>query len=147
MPPPANPVAGNDLVRGAADLVVLSVLADGPLYGYAITKRVAAQSDGLMKLGPGILYPLLHQLERDGLLSSNWETIRADGADHDDDGSSGGRRRKWYRLSAKGRRRLAKRIEVHRAYQAVIDSFLPAVGRGPAPHAPAQPVDPGRARR
>ena len=84
-----------------------------------------------MKVGPGMLYPLLHQLERDGLLSSNWETIRADGAD-DDDRSNGGRRRKWYRLSAKGRRRLAKRIEVHRAYQAVIDSFLPAVGRGTA---------------
>ena len=118
------------LLKGSLSVLILKTVSRGPLYGYAITKRVAAKSDGLMKVGPGMLYPLLHQLERDGLLSSNWETIRADGAD--DDGSSGGRRRKWYRLSAKGRRRLAKRIEVHRAYQAVIDSFLPTVERGPA---------------
>jgi DNA-binding PadR family transcriptional regulator len=121
---PRPPVhSGQDLIRGAADLVVLSVLADGPQYGYAITKRVAAKSDGAMKLGAGVLYPLLHQLERDGFLLSSWETIRADNAA---DGAEGdGRRRKWYRLSAKGRRRLAKRIEAHRAYQALIESFLP----------------------
>lgn len=112
-----------DLVRNAADLVVLSVLADGPLYGYAITKQVVAKSGGVMGMGPGVLYPLLHQLESDGLLLSSWETIKASTAE--DDGP--GRRRKWYRLSAKGRRRLAKRIAAHRAYQALIDSFLPDI--------------------
>ena len=110
-----------DLIRGAADLVVLSVLADGPLYGYAITKQLAARSGGAMRLGPGVLYPLLHQLESDRLLLSSWETIKASGAD--DDGA--GRRRKWYRLSAKGKRRLHKRIAAHRAYQTLIESFLP----------------------
>ena len=64
--PRSSNTSGSDLIRGAADLVVLSVLADAPLYGYAITKRVAAQSGGTMKLGPGVLYPLLHQLEREG---------------------------------------------------------------------------------
>jgi len=139
----------SDPVRNAADLVLLSVLADGPLYGYAITKRVAAQSGGAMKLGPGVLYPLLHQLEGEGLLLSSWETIRADdaaesaaaeggaggGAEAGGDGASqrgGGRRRKWYRLSARGRRRLAKRIESHRAYHAIIESFIPDAERGGA---------------
>ena len=73
-----------------------------------------------------VLYPLLHQLEREGLLLSSWETIRADAGD------GGGRKRKWYRLSARGRRRLAKRIEAHRAYHALIESFLPSAERGRA---------------
>jgi DNA-binding PadR family transcriptional regulator len=122
----ANGTTKGDLIRGAADLVVLSVLADGPLYGYAITKRIAAQSDGVMNLGAGALYPLLHQMERDGLLIASWDAVRSSrGVDDDDE--PGGRRRKWYRLSARGRRRLAKRIDAHRAYQALIESFLPGV--------------------
>ena len=110
-----------DLVRTSADLLVLSVLADGPLYGYAITKQVAARSGGSIRLTPGVLYPLLHQLEQSGLLLSNWETVQA--PDNEDEDK--GRRRKWYRLSAKGRKRLAQRIASHRAYQKMIESFLP----------------------
>ncbi len=110
----------SDLVQGATDLLVLSVLADRPAYGYAITKQAAAKSDGAVRLTPGVLYPLLHKLEKQGLLLSSWETIQAEG---NEDGR--GRKRKWYRLSARGRRRLEQRVAAHRAYQAVIESFLP----------------------
>jgi DNA-binding PadR family transcriptional regulator len=109
----------DDLLRSSTDLVVMSVLADEPLYGYAIIKQVGAKSGGAVRLTAGVLYPLLHQLEAQGLLLSSWEAVKAD------DGSGPGRRRKWYRLSAKGRRRLTQRVEAHRAYQAVIESFLP----------------------
>ncbi len=109
-----------DLIRGASDLLVLSILADGPQYGYAIARRLAAGSDGAVRLSPGVLYPLLHKMEKQGLLLSSWETVQARG---NPDGP--GRKRKWYRLSAKGRRRLAQRVAAHRAYQALIDSFLP----------------------
>lgn len=110
-----------DLLRTSADLVVLSVLADGPKYGYAITKQVAAQSGGAMRMTAGVLYPLLHQMEQEGLLMSSWETVQA--ADNNDEDK--GRKRKWYRLSAKGKKRLAQRIAAHRAYQAMIETFLP----------------------
>ena len=111
----------SDLIRNSADLLVLSVLADGPAYGYAITKQVSAKSGGAIRLTPGVLYPLLHQLEHDGLLLSSWETIQAPGNEDEEKG----RKRKWYRLSAKGKRRLAQRVDAHRAYQAMIESFLP----------------------
>jgi PadR family transcriptional regulator PadR len=110
-----------DLLKGAAYLLVLSVLADAPLYGYAITKQVAAKSAGAIRLTPGVLYPLLHELEKAGLLLSSWETVQAP----DNDDAEKGRKRKWYRLSAKGRKRLNQRVEAHRAYQAMIESFLP----------------------
>lgn len=106
-----------DLVRNAADLLVLSVLSDGPLYGYAITKRVAAQSDDRIRLTPGVLYPLLNRMEQQGLLLASWDVVQAEGG--------AGRKRKWYRLSAKGKRRLAQRAAAHRAYLAVVESFLP----------------------
>jgi PadR family transcriptional regulator PadR len=112
---------GGDLLKGAADLLVLSVLADAPLYGYAITKQVAAKSGGAIRLTPGVLYPLLHELEKHGLLLSSWETVQAP----DNDDAEKGRKRKWYRLSAKGRKRLNQRAAAHRAYQAMIESFLP----------------------
>ena len=110
-----------DILRSSSDLVVLSVLADGPKFGYAITKQVAAQSGGAVRLTPGVLYPLLHQLEEEGLLLSSWETVQAQNSGEDDKG----RKRKWYRLSAKGRKRLSQRVAMHRALQKMIESFLP----------------------
>lgn len=127
MPEPASSSSSSsatgrsDLVKGAGDLLVLSVLADGPLYGYAITRQVAAKSGGTIRLTPGVLYPLLHELEKSGLLLSSWETVQAP----DNENEEKGRRRKWYRLSAKGRKRLTQRIESHRALQKMIESFLP----------------------
>ena len=108
------------LLRGSTDLVVLAVLADGPLYGYGIAKRVTNGSDGHFRLTPGVLYPLLHEMEQQGLLLSSWDAVQAEGSE------SGGRRRKWYRLSAKGKKQLARRAAAHRTVQRVIESFLPA---------------------
>ena len=118
---PSKPGPSGDLLKGAGDLLVLSVLADGPLYGYAITKQLTARSGGSIRLTPGVLYPMLHELERSGLLLSSWETVLA--PDNEDEDK--GRKRKWYRLSAKGRKRLAQRVAAHRAYQKMIESFLP----------------------
>jgi PadR family transcriptional regulator PadR len=116
-----------------AELVLLSLLAERPLYGYAITKEAAARSEGRLRLTPGVLYPLLKTLEAQGLILSTWETIRSDRAGEEaEDGD--GRRRKWYRLSAKGRKRLEQRVAAHRAYRAVIDAFIgPGAGAEEAP--------------
>lgn len=103
-----------------AELVVLSLLADEPLYGYLITKKAAARSEGAFNLTPGVLYPLLKRLERQGLVTSSWEEIRSERAEED----ATGRRRKWYRLSAKGRKRLEASIQAHREYQRALNAFL-----------------------
>ena len=103
-----------------AELVVLSVLLDDTLYGYAISKRVAAESGGEIVLSPGVLYPLLAKLESQGLIASTWETVKSERNEDEE----GGRRRKWYRLSPKGRKRLASRVEAHRQYQSLIGGFI-----------------------
>ncbi|MBX3364312.1 MAG: helix-turn-helix transcriptional regulator [Phycisphaeraceae bacterium] len=103
-----------------AELVVLSLLRDEPLYGYALTQRAAQQSAGAVSLTPGVLYPLLKRLESQGLVFSSWEEVRSDRAEPGETG----RRRKWYRLSPRGRRRLAQSIEAHRAYTRMMDAIL-----------------------
>lgn len=117
-------MGSGELGNDAAELVVLSVLAEEPLYGYAIAKRIAARSEGGLRLGPGALYPLLSKLEKGGLVLASWEEVRSERADPE----ASGRKRKWYRLSAKGRRRLAQRIEAHRAHQSLIELFIPREG-------------------
>ena len=113
-------MVGREPTQSAVDLVLLSVLSEEPLYGYAISKRVAAGSDGAMKLSPGVLYPLLRTLEKQGLIAATWETVRSERAEE----GTEGRKRKWYRLSEKGRKHLEQRIAAHRAHQAMIERFL-----------------------
>lgn len=107
-----------------AELLVLSVLAERPSYGYAIAKHIAAQSENAFKLPPSQLYPLMTKLEKQGLVTPSWEEVKAAETDAD----APGRRRKWYRLSPKGRKRLAQRVEAHRRFTALIDAFIPAEG-------------------
>ncbi|QQS08235.1 MAG: PadR family transcriptional regulator [Phycisphaerales bacterium] len=103
------------------ELVVLSLLADGPKYGYLLTKEAKAKTDGALRLTPGVLYPLLQELEASGLITGSWEEVRA--VSRDDD-SGAGRKRKWYKISPKGRKRLARRVDAHRAYTAMMNAFL-----------------------
>lgn len=104
----------------SAELVVLSLLADGPQYGYAIAKEVSVRSEGQLRLTPGVLYPLLKDLETQGLIVSEWEAVKSERSDDE----AAGRRRKWYRLSPKGRKRLDQRIHSHRAFRRLIDTFI-----------------------
>lgn len=124
-----------DAGKENAELVVLSLLEGGPMYGYAISKEVARRSGEQMRLTPGVLYPILRELEVAGLIKAEWEEIRSDrreaeeGAEDDaaagaGGGGGGGRRRKWYKLSAKGKKRLAQRVEAHQLWRAIIDRFI-----------------------
>ena len=88
-----------DLVAASATPLVLGILSDGDLYGYAILKRVSELSGGGMQWTDGMLYPLLHRLERLGYVSSSWGTSEA------------GRRRKHYAITPVGREALADRQE------------------------------------
>ncbi len=86
-----------DLVAASATPIVLGILAEGESYGYAIRKQVDRLSGGRMQWTDGMLYPLLHRLERLDLVSSAWGT------------SEEGRRRKHYRITGAGRALLAER--------------------------------------
>jgi DNA-binding PadR family transcriptional regulator len=86
-----------DLVAASATPLVLGILSEGELYGYAILKRVSELSGGGMQWTDGMLYPLLHRLERLGYVSSSWAT------------SDAGRRRKHYAITPAGRDALTER--------------------------------------
>ena len=86
---------GKDLVAASTTPLVLAILAEGESYGYAIIKRVADLSGGHLQWTDGMLYPVLHRLERQGYVDAKW------GA------SESGRRRKYYRITKEGRADLA----------------------------------------
>lgn len=111
------------------EMIVLSVIGESPAYGYAITKKIDARSEGSIKAGPSVLYPLLKRLEKLAFISATWETIRSERAREETDG----RRRKWYRLTAKGKRRLEQAVKSHRAHAAMLEAFLEAGPGAPEP--------------
>lgn len=109
-----------ELMRGSLDLMVLSVLADGANYGYLIQKRVREASAQTVKLEAGTLYPLLHRLEASGAIRSKWDDAT-------------GRKRKWYELTAAGRRRVRSQAAQWDRYVNCIQQLLtPALAALPA---------------
>jgi len=106
-----------DLVAAMATPLVLAILASGPSYGYAILKRVHDLSEGEIAWTDGMLYPLLHRLERLGHVQATWGT------------SPEGRKRKYYEITAAGEAALAE----HRAQWATATRTLGGLwGTSPA---------------
>jgi PadR family transcriptional regulator, regulatory protein PadR len=102
-------------LKGHLDLLVLAVLADRPLHGYAVIEALRQRSNAAFDLPEGTIYPVLHRLERAGLLSSSWQ-------------SEGGRRRRTYRLTDPGR----GAFEVERAAWNEFAGAVTRVLKGPA---------------
>ena len=100
-----------DAVRGHLDGLLLATLEDGPLHGYAVITALQRRSGGALDLPTGTIYPALNRLERLGLLTSDWE-------------STGQRRRRSYRLTDAGRRRLADERSAWREFTSVIGRVL-----------------------
>jgi DNA-binding PadR family transcriptional regulator len=120
---------GKDLVAASSTPLVLAILAEGDSYGYAILQRVRELSGGLLSWTDGMLYPVLHRLERQGHVEARWEAAPT------------GRQRKYYRLTEAGRAQL----EEERRQWLVVDAALRGVWRHvmarwsdlfPAPQAP-----------
>ncbi len=87
---------GKDLVAASAMPLVLAILEEGESYGYAILKRIDELSGGEMEWTDGMLYPLLHRLDRLGYVEARW------------DSPEGGRRRRYYHITAGGRDALSE---------------------------------------
>jgi len=88
-----------DLRKGSARVLILAMLAEKPMYGYQIAKELKRRSKGYFAFKEGTLYPALHALEKEGLLTSQWEVV--------DKGPS----RKYYHLTEDGRKSLTDSAE------------------------------------
>ena len=109
-----------DLVAASATPIVLGILAEGESYGYAILRRINELSGGELDWTEGLLYPLLHRLERLGHVESSWQSV------------AGERRRKYYNITNRGLDELA---EQRRQWDTIVDT-LKEIWLGPGDSRP-----------
>src|SRR6187549_218817 len=98
-----------DLLRGTLDLLILQTLGPGPSHGHAIAKHIQRTSEDLLQVETGSLYPALYRLEAREWIAASWEL------------SDKGKRARYYRITAKGRKQLASE-------QSKWDAFARAMG-------------------
>jgi len=101
-------------LKGHLDLLVLAVLAESPLHGYAVIEKLRERSGSAFDLPEGTIYPVLHRLEKSGMLASEW-------------GSTHGRPRRTYRLTQLGQRRLVEERSAWEAFAVAVGSVLGGV--------------------
>ena len=115
-----------DLVAASSTPLVLAILAEGDSYGYAILKRVRDVSGGQLEWTDGMLYPVLHRLERAGLIEARWEQAES------------GRRRKYYRITPAGREQLADERRQWRTVDETLRNIWSALAESAG--APGNPI-------
>jgi PadR family transcriptional regulator, regulatory protein PadR len=104
----------SEALKGHLDLLLLAALAQRPLHGYAVLARLREISDGAFDLPEGTIYPALHRLERQKLLESGWQIV-------------GGRRRRLYQLTKRGRDELSGRREAWQRFSHGVSRALEAI--------------------
>jgi transcriptional regulator len=103
-----------DLLQGTADLLILKALSWGPAHGYAVARWIERLTESALEVGEGSLYPALHRLERRGWVGAEWKE------------SESGRRARFYRLTAAGRRRLKEETVQWEGFVAAVAKVLRA---------------------
>ena len=99
------------LLWGAVETLILEVISQGPTYGYEIAQTVTSRSKGYFELKEGSLYPALHRLERQKLVTAFWQEVD-------------GRWRKYYKLSSAGQRALSERKAEWTAFATGVQGVL-----------------------
>jgi len=99
------------LLEGNLEAVLMAIIADGPTYGYAIVAEVERRTDGRLRIRQNALYPALHRLERQELIAGEWREAQ-------------GRRRRYYRLTSRGKREVARKIARWREFSAAMNAAL-----------------------
>jgi PadR family transcriptional regulator PadR len=107
-----------ELLKGSTDLLILTMLSQRPAYGYHIAKEINTRSDGLLRLKEGSLYPMLHKLEEHGLIRGRWAP------------SERGPERKYYHITARGRRVLAVRVHEWHQFTMAVSAALEGASDG-----------------
>jgi transcriptional regulator len=110
VPPSAQP----DALRGTVDLLALKALAPQPMHGWGIGQRIQELSAGQLEVNQGSLYPALQRLEYRGLVASDWGV------------TENGRRARYYRLTAAGRRALGEEVRSWRRFASAIELVISA---------------------
>jgi DNA-binding PadR family transcriptional regulator len=105
-------------LHGHLDVLLLAIVSAGPAHGYAIIDELRRRSGGAFDLPEGTVYPALHRLERDGLLTSDWST-------------DGSRRRRAYALTPRGQAGLRTRRDAWREFAAAIETVLEGTSEPP----------------
>ena len=100
-----------EALKGHVDLLLLSVLERDPAHGYGLVEALRERSEGVFELAEGTVYPALYRLERQGLVASSWDTV-------------GGRKRRMYRLSARGGRELSRQRSEWRTYVQAVEAVV-----------------------
>jgi PadR family transcriptional regulator len=101
-----------DLLRGTLDLLILRTLASAPLHGWALSQSIQQQSENLLRVGQGSLYPALQRLENQGWIESEWRATEQN------------RPARYYTLTASGRKALAAETKSWRQYVRAVDLIL-----------------------
>lgn len=101
-----------ELLKGSTVILILKLLDQKPMYGYEMIKEIESSSDGVFAFKEGTLYPILHSLESDGMLESYWSDI------------TGGRQRKYYRITNKGRLHLKEKTKEWVVFRSTVDKVL-----------------------
>ena len=105
-----------ELMKGSTETLILSLLEQESMYGYQLVREIGERSSGYFRLKEGTLYPALHRLERDELLEGKWE------------GSLMGQSRRYYRLTRKGRDRLASMLREWDLFTKAVNVIARPVG-------------------
>jgi len=100
-----------ELIGASTGLLILSVLAKGPSYGYEIIRSINQQGEGLFLWQEGTIYPVLHKLEQEGLVRAQWQQADT------------GRERKYYYITAQGRGALGVATEQWRGFSQLVLSL------------------------
>jgi PadR family transcriptional regulator PadR len=106
------PRSQTDALRGSLDLLILKTVSLAPMHGWGISQRVQQISKGVLEMNQGSLYPALQRLEKDGLVTSDWDT------------TDNNRRARYYRLTAAGRGALGVELENWRRFAAGLEAVL-----------------------
>jgi PadR family transcriptional regulator, regulatory protein PadR len=101
-----------ELIKGSTTMLILSLLSSGDMYGYQMIKELEQRSDSTFSLKEGTLYPILHNLESQGMIEAYWEDTQS------------ARKRKYYGITSKGRKLLDEKQKEWQAYSVAVNKII-----------------------
>lgn len=102
----------DQIKKGSTETLILALVADRPMYGYELTQELRSRSNGYFEMKEGLLYPTLHRMQKEGLVTAEWQT------------PENGRKRKYYSITPVGSEALGAQKEEWRAFMAQMQGMI-----------------------